>query len=93
MDVAITEETQKHIPPLYETYSELDPWVHAKLSSREGKWTFYVIEYDASTRMCFGKLVDEGGRNLVYRNADQLLSGAGGVIEHDWKVCRMSLCE
>lgn len=44
----------KDIPPLYSTEHEADPTVHVKWFTPDSSWTWYIIEYDPASGLCFG---------------------------------------
>ena len=67
------------IPKLYETESQPDPLVRAKLFTTWTHWTWYIIEFDGDD-LCFG-LVDGYERELGYFSMHELESirGPGGL--------------
>ena len=72
----ITKEVGMKIPPLYSSENEKDPVIQVKFFNPCGSQTWYAIEYDPSTRECFGyvDLFGDGDGELGYFSLDELES-------------------
>lgn len=69
------------IPPLYSQEWVEDPVVSAKFFTPDAGWTWYVLEYDPTTRLCFG-LVDGFEQELGYFSLNELESVTGPLGLH-----------
>ena len=85
------------IPPIY-TYAESSPEeavVHAKLFSPYSNWTWFIMELDPDTGLCFG-LVEGFETELGYFDLTELaeVKVFGGVpaVERDlyWRTASLS---
>lgn len=73
------------IPALYATEGQPDPNAHVKLFTPDSNWTWFVIEYDPSERLCFG-LVIGLETEMGYFSLDELEDARGPwglAIERD----------
>lgn len=82
----IPKELADKIPRLYEQDGlGLKATCHAKLSTPDSNWSWFVTEYDPSQRLCFG-LVDGFEKELGYFSLTELESLRGPLglpIERD----------
>jgi hypothetical protein len=73
------------LPSLYTQEGVDDPTVHVKLFTPDSSWTWFVLEYSPTERLCFG-LVDGHEQELGYFAVDELESVRGPLglrIERD----------
>ena len=85
MSKLIPEEELKKIPPLYATERMTDPLAHVKLFTPDAAWSWYITEYDAQEKLCFG-LVNGTEMELGYFSLEELenLRGPLGLpVERD----------
>lgn len=87
-------EIERKAPPLGATENERDPVAVAKFFTPDSTWSWYMTEYDPTTREAFG-LVHGLCEELGYFNLDELeaIRGPKGLpIERDlyWKPRKIS---
>lgn len=81
----IPDSLAKNLPPLYATENESDPLVHVKFFTPDSSWTWYVVEFDPTERLCFGLVIGHE-REFGYFSLDELESVRGPLglrIERD----------
>lgn len=69
------------IPALYSQENEGDPICHVKLFALSSNWTWYVIEYDPESKICFGFV--SGFENELGTFSIEELESLGANIERD----------
>ena len=96
MSKLLPAEVAATLPALYATQNEADPIARVKFFTPDSSWTWYVIEFDPSDRLCFG-LVHGHEREFGYFSLDELESVKGPLglpIERDlyWQPKPASQC-
>jgi len=89
-------EIGEQVPPLYSTESQDDPVAFVKWFHPMSNWTWYVLEYDPTERLCFGLVIGHE-RELGYFSLDEIASvevPAGIRVERDlhWEPTALSKC-
>lgn len=84
------------VPRLYATEKEADPIAHLKYFTPDSSWTWYVIEYDPTQRLCLGLVIGHVPE-VGYFSLDELeeVRGLMGLpIERDlyWTPTPLSQC-
>ncbi len=57
MSRLLPDEIAKTLPPHDATENVVDPAVHVKFFTPDSSWTWYLIEFDPSQRLCFGLVI------------------------------------
>jgi hypothetical protein len=83
--VLMPDSLARNVPALYSTQNEEDPIARIKWFTPDSSWTWFVLEYDPSERLCFGLVIGHE-RELGYFSLSEIeeLRGPMGLkVERD----------
>lgn len=90
------DEIAASLPPLYSSERIDDPVVTLKWFTPDSSWTWYVLEFDPTERLCFGVVVGHQREHGYFSldEIEQLRGPLGLPVERDlyWKPIPASKC-